>query len=294
MAYSRVAAVLADRLAAFRLPLANRLTARPIFVVGFNKSAKSMIVDGLARMPGLSVYPGEGNGNLWFKGFYPWPTAAGHPRPLWADPDGFVAAVMESGAGRYDRSRAQLGLYRLFRCPRDRLLVDSGMLAAVLPEVLQSLPEAQVVHVIRDGRAVCRIAQQKTLKRIRANPAAYAQSGCRTDPAAVLGAQAKYWCWTLDRVAQVEAASPDSVLRVRYEDWCADPRRELVSIARFLGLPTTVDDRLPWLELSNRNPEVIGAMSERESRTVSEIQRKHLARYGYGVDCAGSGEHETN
>lgn len=108
----------------------------PVFVVGFNNSGKSTVVKRLARSPELCVFPGEGNGELWFPGFFPWLRSEVQIKPIWSDPDRFVDAVLAARHGRFLSARAQLGAYEALNAGR-MLVNDSGMLAALAPELLE-------------------------------------------------------------------------------------------------------------------------------------------------------------
>jgi hypothetical protein len=256
----------------------------PVFVVGYNKSGKSTLVAGLAQQPGVTIFPGEGNDVLWFRGLYPWPDAAGAAAPLWHDPDAFVRTAVASRADRFAEARAQLGMYRLLRAPASLLVNDSGMLAALLPELLGVFPDARIVHVVRDGRVVSAISARRTLQRIGEQPERYRAAGCPTGWEAVLAAQARYWCWTLDRVARVAGALPGAVTQVRYEDWCQDPVGVLRAVTAAIGARRSF--RTPrWpTPVRNDNAEIMAALTARDLQTITCIQREHLARWGYTAE----------
>lgn len=281
MGFSRLVRDFAIKLGPALAPLSNRLLRRPVFVVGFNKSAKSMLVQGLAQQSHLSVFPGEGNEKLWFRGFYPWSVSTRDLAPLWYEPENVVSAVLESRPDCFRQTRAQLGIYQMIRAPANLLLVDSGMLAALLPNVLPTFPDAKVLHVVRDGRVVSSIAARKTLSQIAEDLPRYQNSRCRTDPEGVLEAQARYWCWTVDRVNEAEQRFPNSVKQVKYEDWCADPEKILKAIMRFIGLNNP--RRMSAWEggVKNTNNEELANVSESELSVLERIQSPHLVRLGY-------------
>jgi hypothetical protein len=282
--FSNIARRIAVRYGPALSPLPGTLLRRPAFIVGFNKSAKSMLVEGLARQPGLAIFPGEGNDVLWFRGFYPRPRPDRAPlAPLWCEPARFVRAVVESRGDRFLEARSQLGLYQLLRAPRSVLLNDSGMLAALLPDVLPAFPEVRIVHMIRDGRVVSFKAALRTLERMRAIPDRYRGSDCPTDVEGIALAQARYWCWTLDRVQEVEGRVPDQVMQVRYEDWCLDPMRVLTDVMRFLGLKAA-PRQPPWTDrVVNLNHRETAEIPRSLRDSIENVQAVHLERFGYGV-----------
>lgn len=261
--------------------IGTRLLRRPVFVVGFNKSGKSLIVQGLAQQRDLTLFPGEGNDVLWFRGFYPWADAGRVGSPLWHDPETYIRAVLASRGDNFREARAQLGLFQFLRAPRRAILNESGMLAALLPSIVPGFPDAKIVHIVRDGRVVSILAARKCLARIRQEPDRYQAAGCPLTFAGILEAQARYWCWTLDRVGSVEEANPESVMAVRYEDWCEDPCAVTVEICTFVGLRGPFTRPAFDGPIKNQNQEVLDSISTYELSTLQQAQSRHLCRMGY-------------
>jgi hypothetical protein len=262
-----------------------RLLRRPVFVVGFNNSGKSTLVKGLLQQPGLTPFPGEGNDDLWFPNFYPWWELEVKAPPLWYDPDAFVAAVLESRSDGFLEARAQLGLYQMLRSPAKRVVNDSGMLAALLPDITSTFSDALFIHMVRDGRVVTHLAAEKALSRIEQHPEKYERAGCPTDEVGVLEAHARYWCWILERVAAASERDPKTTMQVRYEDWCCDPDQAVEEIGSFLGLSRI--RALNWSPpVRNLNQEALEGVSAGRIAKVEMIQRRHLASLGYSVGPA--------
>lgn len=282
LGYSKFVRSVSTRVGPVLAPLLARLDPRVVFMVGFNKSGKSLLVQELAQHPGLSIYPGEGNDTLWFPGFYPRPTHTDLP-PLWCDPDRFVQAATKDGAEAFRSARARLTLYRLLRSPKRPLLNDSGMLAAVLPHVMVDFPEARVVHLVRDGRVVAYKAALRTLERMEEGSHDYGSVGCPTVLEAITVSQAAYWGWTLDQVDGVAERYPGQVRCLRYEDWCADPSGTLTSITTFLGLSP---DRQPPSggAIQNTNASELRAVPPDLLVRITAILKDHLKRHRYSAD----------
>jgi hypothetical protein len=254
----------------------------PVFLVGFNNSGKSTLVEGLAQQPKLALFPGEGNDLIWFRGFYPWWKSDLELAPLWYSPEAFTRAVVDSRSDGFLEARAQLGAYQALRARGETLVNDSGMLAALLPEIIPAFPDARIIHLVRDGRVTSFLAAQKTMSLIAQHVERYRRSGCPVDAPGVLAAQAKYWCWTVERVRKAEARLPDgSLLQVRYEDWCDDPVGTLRSVARFVDADSHF--RIPtWkVPIRNRNVDVLCSMSEADLACIQSIQDHHLRHLGY-------------
>jgi hypothetical protein len=119
--------------------------------------------------------------------------------------------------------------WRLVDAARERagssLIIDKSMSASRLVEIARKAPRGFrvcAIHLVRDGRANAH-SHRKLF---------------RTPIAA--GAQA--WRTTNTRIEQALASMPRMPrIRVRYEDLCAEPERELSRIAEQLGLPVRFD-----------------------------------------------------
>jgi sulfotransferase family protein len=72
---------------------------------------------------------------------------------------------------------------------------------------------------------------------------------------------------------------PARVLRLTYEEICADPSGCLTRTGAFLGLPDL--DRLDVAFLRNRNPEALSRLTEEDIERLNAIASEELARHGY-------------
>lgn len=95
--------------------------------------------------------------------------------------------------------------------------------------VLTAFPESRLIHVLRDPRAVVASVL----------PLDWGPSSAREG--------ARWWLERLAMGLAAEAAFPDRVLRVRYEDVLADPASTLDRVCRFVGValePSMVTDEI--------------------------------------------------
>lgn len=232
---TRVALAAACRLgSAFAGPCSGLLTP-PVFVLGFNNSGKSTFVRRLALHSSLEVYPNEGNGTLWFPGFFPWVSSGQSIPPIWHDPEGFVEAALTSRKDPdFTSARAHLAVFQLIS-GRQRLLVDSGMAAAIASHLATAFPESKFLHVVRDGRIAAYVTAQLEWSRMLRAPARYQAVGCSLDFDSVLHRMARYWAWTVESMDTLAQKHPDAVLEVRYEDWCHDPVGCEGEVREFIG-----------------------------------------------------------
>jgi hypothetical protein len=207
----------------------------PVFVVGFNNSGKSSAVGGLRQIDGLCIYPGEGNSELWFRGHFPWIDSSVAVAPIWVAPDEFIQSVKDACDNSFRLSRAQLGAYQ-WLVGGNSLLNDSGMLAALAPDIITEFPDAKFVHFVRDGRLASYITARLEWSRIIRSPGKYIEYDCPLRFSDVLRKMAEYWAWTMRRMDEVSSAMPGAVLELRYEDWWSDPEPMIDSVARFIGV----------------------------------------------------------
>lgn len=212
---------------------APRLT-NPTFWVGFNNSGKSTILSSLVASAELRLYPGEGNDELWFPGLFPWISSTAAVPPIWYDPDGFLQAALDQRTDGFMDARAHLAVYQLLT-RQERLLVDSGMLAALAPELASAFPDALFVHVVRDGRIAAYVTARIEWARMLKAPGRYRRRGIPLDFRSVLERMAKYWLWTVGRMEQLEQMHAGRTLQLRYEAWCAEPATTHLRLSEFLS-----------------------------------------------------------
>ena len=207
----------------------------PVFVVGFNNSGKSSAVNVLKSIEGLTIYPGEGNAELWFRGHFPWIESSVSVGPIWSAPDEFIRSVKDACGNSFKSSRAQLGAYQWF-VGGGNLVNDSGMLAAITPDIISEFPDAKFVHFVRDGRLASYVTARLEWSRIIRSPGKYIEYDCPLRFSEVLRKMAEYWAWTMSRMDEVSSSMPGAVLEVRYEDWWSNPEPMIESVARFIGV----------------------------------------------------------
>jgi len=153
-------------------------------------------------------------------------TGYGYPGAWTGTPAGARAEVRVGGP--YDRAALAAVLGGFWRAVAAASLADAGRRVFLdkqtwsvlwFDAILELLPEAKLVHVIRDPRDV--VSSYATMRWGPSDPVVAARL-----VADVLG-----------RWAQVKARVPaDRVLEVRLEDLSADPEGELGAICAFLGL----------------------------------------------------------
>lgn len=227
---------LARRLARYAPGLSARQLKNPCFVVGFNNCGKSTLMSIAHRDLGACLYPGEGNGELWFPGFFPWLTVAEGTPPIWHGPEAFIERALEARPDpNFFQARAQLGAYQAL-CRAPSLVNDSGMLAALLPRIHPHFPDARYLYVKRDGIVSAYLAARREWIIMLRSPGKYMQYQCSLDFEDVLQRTARYWAWAQMQVEQVRQQAPDAVLNLHYEEAFQNLEETLEQLCHFFDL----------------------------------------------------------
>lgn len=180
---------------------------------------------------------------------------------------------------RYISMRQRVNAHRFTnKLPRNTLRV---------PWLLSIFPDAQFVHIIRDGRAVVRSMirvmekqgkQDRTLADF-ARPPGWREY-YQADP---YEAHARQWAGIEEIVqSDLAAISPDRVFRVKYEEFIVETREIMRGLCRQFGLAS--DDRAVACypeHLENRNVKWPTECTPGQIETMRPWVTPLLLRYGY-------------
>lgn len=214
---------------------------QPVFIVGFNKSGKTLLKNILSTHPEIISYPGEAN-ELWHPHLYPWHRSDLSVPPIWIDPHRFVERSLADWTPQYRMAiKARFGAYQKLSSKRV-LLVDSAMIAFMLPNLVELFPEARFIHFYRDGRVSSYITSKKEHSKFLKHRAIYQRAGfCFEHFADVASSIASYWAATMAEIKQqrteIAGAGKNSLLELSYEEFCANPYDCLERILAFLDIP---------------------------------------------------------
>jgi Sulfotransferase family len=196
---------------------------RQIFVVGAPRSGTTFLASSLAAQSGL--------------------VDLGEVQPLKAAIPELVGLPEPEAADRFRRTLERVR--RLGLSWHLRGVEQTPETAFVLPAVVRAYPDADVVHVVRDGRdVVCSLLDRGWLS---------AGRGGRDDAHARYGSHLRFWveperaeefveasdskraAWAWRRYTSV-ARDATTAIEVRYEDLATDPRGAAARLARALQL----------------------------------------------------------
>lgn len=164
----------------------------------------------------------------------------------------------------------------LSKCPRNGLRMEF---------LLAIFPDARFIHLIRDGRAVCRSILQERQKAGRLDawwdvkPEGWRQWESM-DP---VDAIAHQWDNVVRAVSENGARlPPEQYIEVKYEDYAADPVAFVQRLTRFCEIEWPADAiREATRHIENRNDKWAKEFSPDQIGRITKIAGDTLKRFGY-------------
>jgi hypothetical protein len=201
--------------------------AGPVFVAGLDHSGKTSLRTALADRTGIRLVR---HIELWTR---LWPALARGRGPI----DRLVADELTRGAaeplgldgerlaraltGGFGDLVRELGRQLCERSGAPRWGLQEALLELVATHVLREVPEARIVHLVRDPRDRYDVM-------LRAG--AVGRGG--------VGAETAAWIASTRAAMRAAAAHPESIRIVRYESWLEDRETTLRKVCAFLGEPS--------------------------------------------------------
>jgi hypothetical protein len=148
-------------------------------------------------------------------------------------------------------------------------------------------PDAQFIHLIRDGRAVC----QSVLERRRRSGNINAWWDVRPEDwrqwekADPVTAVAHQWDSVVRAVSESGATFPaEQYMESRYEDFTTDPVKFIESIGRFCSVNWPRDEIVrATREIESRNDKWAKVFTPQEIEVLNSIMADTLKKHGYAV-----------
>ncbi len=259
--------------------------SRPTFIVSSGRSGTTLLNALFDRHPEVANYPTEAN-ELWHPQLYPFATSKVDAPPFWLDAEAFTRASLTHRTARDElHLKACFGAYQTLQ-RADVFLNKTVMVTFMLDHVVELFPDARFIHLFRDGRAVAASWVIKDREKLQAG--AYQRRGITYTDEQLLERYAAHW---QQHVLALEASAARHRWRERgmlhelsYEQLCAEPRRELAALARFMGVAEA-----PFLEaeldgIKDTNFKSRATVNGPTLERVNQLAAEALALKGYGVD----------
>jgi Sulfotransferase family len=219
------------------LPSGDRSRA-PVFVLGSPRSGTTLLYDMLLSAGGFAVYLAESNVfNLLAPRFGDFRIRSHREKLMqaWIQSKLFRATGLEAAAIRERVLQECQSSGDFLRILMGAICTAQGMTRwaenspegmLYLPLIKRMIPDALIIHMIRDGRDVATSLAQ--LRYVRAFP--------WEDRHGLIGC-GLYWEWIVERGRRFGLSAPADYLEVHFEDLLAGPQETLDRIGRFIQQP---------------------------------------------------------
>lgn len=248
---------------------------RWVFIIGCYNSGTTLLKDLLAGHSQIGVLAGEG---VKFSDALPRPEDFGWQR-MWCQ----CIAQMHldpTDVLRADRIKRQWSMLY----PTRPILLEKSIANAVHMRFLDAhFTPAYFVYIVRNGYAVAEGIRRKTEPGKHGNKMyqeAYPIELC-----------AQQWAET-DRIVERDRADLAHFMSLRYEDFVADPSRQLRRITDFVGIDP-LEEQLAeqsWVvhgvesTIRNMNAQSIARLSDEDRAAICSVAGDVLGRWGYGPE----------
>jgi hypothetical protein len=261
-------------------PTTSQRSTAPVFVLGCGRSGTKFLYHTLLSAGGFAVYHAESNAfNLLGLRFGDLASASNRRRLLDAyygsrlfqrtglDPKDIDARVMQDCRNAGDFLRIVMETIAAKQGVR-RWAETTPLHLLYLPLIKKVIPDALVVHIIRDGRDVT--ASLHRIGWIR--PLAWDRSRAFLVPAI-------FWNWIVGKGRRYGAALGGDYMEVHYEDLVQNPRETLAKIGTFIDhdLDYNRIQQVALGSVHNPNSSFRGDGKETEAATIGRWRKMFTA-----------------
>ena len=234
-----------------------RMLKNPVFIIGCSRSGKSILGRLLTRHRDVTELS-EAN-NIWDPTGYPWYASRRETPPIWVDPESYTRRWWRDTRSHQQAIRATFGAYQFMR--RKRVFLNNTPFHTFrIPYLMEMFPDARLLHIARDGRAVVHAYAPRVCRKIREHSDPYEMLGLDLSDRNVSMQIASYWKACMEEVARqdqaLELSQAGRLMELSYEELCADMRGALARVCEYLDLEMTRFSPRVWdIELRNQNHE---------------------------------------
>ncbi|MFT4544602.1 MAG: hypothetical protein ACI9EQ_001062 [Bacteroidia bacterium] len=258
----------------------------PIMIFGCARSGTTTLKEVLSGHQRIVPVPFEAN-ELWHPALYPWRSTEIESPPIWGDPFVFTD---NSNKHRLEadiqKLRSAFGAYNYLQ-PSSTVLLKSAMVAFMIPEMLQILPNMKLVHLHRDGRAVALSLAKKQWIEANKYEDIHRSRGYWVSFDELLERMAHHWVEHIDEIErrdeQMGLTQKGTMLTVNYEGFCSSPKKTAEEIVKFTGISTDGFDIERYAEVKETNYKYSNELSEAQLDAITSIMAPTLQKLGYKV-----------
>jgi hypothetical protein len=258
----------------------------PVFIIGCGRSGTTLMVDTLADHPQIANYPDEAN-ELWHPQTFPWRNSKHKSTlpPIEVDSAKFTRLSLEYRTpAEVKHMRAVFGAFQTI-VGRPVFLNKSAMVTFMIPFLLEQYPEAKLIHLIRDGRAVALSWAKKVKKIIEEKPEDYEEVDFSIEFNDLLRNCSRSWREHIEEVERQKKAlnleKRGILCEFRYEDFCTTPRDYLEQLASFIGISPEPYRRKDLTHISSANYKFKMELDEPIFQEMMTLMEPALRAKGY-------------
>jgi len=159
------------------------------------------------------------------------------------------------------------------------------MISFMIPYILEHIPQAKFIHIVRDGRAVTLSWSKKVGKIIQENIGLYENSEFGISNMDLLTHCAGSWSRHIEEIdyqKRVNNLIDNSVLyEFKYEDFCLGPKKYLCQLADFMEIDPDFFIKRNYSHIQTKNYKFIQELDSEKLRILNQIMEPSLHRFGY-------------
>lgn len=209
----------------------------PVFIIGCARSGTTILESLLAQHRDVANWSEAGV--LWDPSGHYWSVSARETPPLWVEPEAFMARWRRDNLARGREIRGAFGVFQ-GASGRSTLLNKNPENLFRIPDILAIFPEAHIVHIVRDGRAVVNSSLKRMLRKLEKWPDFHRIAGVDYSEDEMALRMSVFWRKSMCEVEAQDKAldlkASGRLLEVRYEDLCDDRTATLTRICELADL----------------------------------------------------------
>jgi hypothetical protein len=255
----------------------------PLFILGCARSGTTLLMELLSHHADIANLS-EAN-DIWDPSGYPWRFSKHETAPIWVDPVRYTDRWRRDNQSRLKTIRSVFGAYQWFHGKRF-FLNKTPLNTFRIPQLLETFPDARLIHMVRDGRATVNSYTRKQIGDIESRPEPYRALGLPTSFDELALMLARFWKANLEEVArrddELELSRRNIMLDVTYEALCNDRKSVLERICKHTGLELERFTPAAWkLEVKNQNHKWKERFDEHLLARLEKSMEPQLTEWGY-------------